>query len=108
MRGTQKRCGAGSLQNPTPLEPQPLITEKSSVISEEQNRYGFVVHAKANKYQVKDAIQKLYDVEVLNVKTSTLPGKIKRFGAKVKKTGKVKRAFVQLGEGQKIEFFKGV
>ena len=87
---------------------KPLITEKSSLATEEDNRYGFVVNTKANKYQVKEAIQALYDVKVLNVKTSTLPGKVKRFGAKVKKTSKEKRAFVQLEEGQKIEFFKGV
>lgn len=87
---------------------KPLITEKTSIISEETNRYGFVVDLKANKNQIKDAVETLYDVKVLNVKTSILPGKMKRAGRFVKKTSKTKKAYVQLAEGQKIEFFKGV
>ncbi|EQC46947.1 50S ribosomal protein L23 [Bacteriovorax sp. Seq25_V] len=87
---------------------KPLITEKSSVITEKENRYGFVVELKANKNQIKSAVEKLYDVKVLNVKTNITPGKVKRAGNKTKKTSKIKKAYVQLAEGQKIEFFKGV
>lgn len=86
----------------------PLITEKASTLNEKQNRYGFKVALKANKNQIKQAIEKLYDVKVLNVKTSILPGKLKRAGKTVKKSPKSKKAFVQLEEGQKIEFFKGI
>lgn len=86
----------------------PLITEKSSALNEKQNRYGFKVELKANKNQIKDAVEKLYDVKVLNVKTSILPGKLKRAGKSVKKSSKTKKAFVQLEQGQKIEFFKGI
>jgi large subunit ribosomal protein L23 len=50
----------------------------------------------------------LYDVKVLNVKTSILPGKQKKSGKSTVKTSKTKKAFVQVEEGQKIEFFKGV
>ena len=87
---------------------KPLITEKASFASEKYNRYGFVVDLKANKHQIKEAVEKLYDVKVLDVKTNIAPGKPKRFGRTTKKTPKTKKAFVQLGEGQKIEFFKGV
>lgn len=87
---------------------KPLITEKTSIISEATNRYGFVVELKASKNQIKTAVESLYDVKVLNVKTSILPGKVKRAGKTVKKTSKTKKAYVQLAEGQKIEFFKGV
>lgn len=76
--------------------------------TERTNRYGFQVALKANKNQIKMAVEKLYNVKVLNVKTSINPGKLKRTGRSVKKTSKIKKAFVQLGEGQKIEFFKGV
>jgi large subunit ribosomal protein L23 len=86
----------------------PLITEKSSTLNEKHNRYGFKVELKANKNQIKQAIERLYDVKVLNVKTSILPGKLKRAGKSVKKNSKVKKAFVQLEDGQKIEFFKGI
>lgn len=87
---------------------KPLITEKASEGSDKQNRFGFVVSLGANKNQIKEAVEKLYDVKVLNVKTSILPGKLKRAGKSVKKTPKTKKAFVQLKEGQRIEFFKGV
>ena len=87
---------------------KPLITEKASKGTEKFNRYAFIVNLKANKNQIKNAIEHLYDVKVLNVKTSIAPGKIKRAGKSVKKTSKLKKAFVQLEEGQRIEFFKGV
>jgi len=87
---------------------KPLITEKTSIIGEGSNKYGFVVDLKANKNQIKKAIETLYDVKVLNVRTSILPGKLKKAGRFVKKTQKTKKAYVQLAEGQKIEFFKGV
>jgi len=87
---------------------KPLITEKSASAQEKTNRYGFRVNLNANKNQIKNAVEMLYDVKVLNIKTSILPGKTKRAGKGVKKTSKVKKAYVQLSEGQKIEFFKGV
>lgn len=87
---------------------KPLITEKASAGSDKFNRFGFVVSLGANKNQIKSAVEKLYDVKVLNVKTSINPGKLVRAGKSVKKTPKTKKAFVQLKEGQRIEFFKGV
>jgi len=87
---------------------KPLITEKATVIAEKNNRYGFVVNIKANKNHVKAAVEKYYNVRVVDVKTSVLPGKLKRAGKAMKKTPKTKKAFIKLAEGQKIEFFKGV
>ena len=87
---------------------KPLITEKASKGTEKFNRFAFIVNLKANKNQIKQAIEHLYDVKVLNVKTCIAPGKIKKAGKSVKKTTKSKKAFIQLEEGQRIEFFKGV
>ena len=87
---------------------KPIITEKASVVTEETNRFGFQVALKANKFQIKNAVEKLYDVKVLDVKTSVRPGKLRRFGRNVKKSQKTKRAFIKLAEGQKIEFFSGI
>ena len=78
------------------------------MMTEQDNRYAFMVDLKANKNQIKQAVEKLYDVKVLNVRTAILPGKVKRFGRYTAKTQKRKKAFVQLADGQKIEFFKGV
>jgi len=87
---------------------RPLMTEKSSDEMENNNRYGFRVQLKANKNQIKKAVEELFDVKVLKVRTSIRPGKLKRAGRKVKKTSSVKNAYVDIEQGQKIEFFKGV
>jgi large subunit ribosomal protein L23 len=87
---------------------RPLITEKATSQTEKFNRFGFQVALKANKHQVKQAVELLYDVKVLDVKSSIKPGKLRRMGKNVKKSPKIKKAFVKLSEGQKIEFFKGI
>ena len=87
---------------------KPLVTEKASLATERNNRFGFVVTLKANKHQIRNAVESLYDVKVLDVRTNITPGKTKRLGKSVKKTGKIKKAYVRLKEGQSIEFFKGV
>ncbi|MCO4794320.1 MAG: 50S ribosomal protein L23 [Bacteriovoracaceae bacterium] len=86
----------------------PLITEKTAVATEKYNRFGFTVELKASKNQIKEAVEKLYDVKVEKVNTNITPGKLKRAGRNIAKSPKVKKAWVQLAEGQKIEFFKGV
>ena len=87
---------------------KPLITEKTSVLTDRYNSFAFIVDLKSNKNQIKNAIETLYDVKVLSIKTSINPGKVKRAGKQVKKTSSFKKAFVQLAEGQSIEFFKGI
>lgn len=87
---------------------KPLITEKVSAESEANNRYGFVVNLKANKNQIKNAVEAFYDVKVVGVKTAIIPGKVKRTAKSHKKTSSYKKALVQLAQGQKIEFFKGI
>lgn len=87
---------------------KPLLTEKSSIVTENTNRYVFKVQTKANKYQVKDAVEKMFDVKVVNVRTAVLPGKVKRSGKGHSKTSSWKKAYVQIAEGQKLELFKGI
>ncbi|HXH30966.1 MAG TPA: 50S ribosomal protein L23 [Bacteriovoracaceae bacterium] len=87
---------------------KPLLTEKTSKVTEDFNRYAFVVNIKSNKNQIKSAVEKFFDVKVTNVRTSVLPGKTKRAGKGHKKSSTMKKAYVQLQDGQKIEFFKGI
>ena len=87
---------------------KPLVTEKANRTSDSFNRYGFEVSVDASKNLIKAAVEKFYDVKVLDVKTSIVPGRIKRVRRAVFKTPKRKKAFAQLAEGQKIDFFKGV
>ncbi len=87
---------------------KPLLTEKTSKETEAFNRYAFVVNLRANKNHIKNAVEKYFDVKVLSVRTSTLPGKSKRTARGYKKSPSTKKAYVQLQDGQKIEFFKGI
>ena len=80
----------------------PVITEKAAV--EEQNgKYTFKVSTKANKTQIKQAIEKIFNVKVESVNTINVKPKKKRVGRYVGKTNRVKKAIVKLSEGSSIE-----
>ena len=80
----------------------PIITEKSASLKE-NNTYVFSVDIKANKTQIKDAIEKIFNVHVENVNTVNVKSKKKRVGRYVGKTNKVKKAIVKLQKGSSIE-----
>lgn len=87
---------------------KPIISEKTTDMTEKLSRYGFLVALKSNKNQIKKAVENQYDVRVTKVWTSIRSGKKKRAGSIIKKLSGTKRAYVELAEGQKIELFKGV
>lgn len=87
---------------------KPLLTEKTTEATELNNIYGFAVDRKANKNQIKAAVEELFDVKVLKIRTAVMPGKIKRFGKLTKKGSSWKKAYVQVQEGQKIELYKNI
>lgn len=92
---------------------QPIITEKQTDITEEMsNRYGFKVARNANKSQIKEAVEKMYDVNVVSVNTINYDGKRKsRFtkgGLIEGRTPAFKKAIVTLKEGQVIDFFSNI
>ncbi len=82
---------------------KPLLTERSMSRLEESNTYVFEVHMKANKVQVRNAVEKLFDVKVLSVNTAKVPGKTRRRGRTVTKMPDWRKAFVKLAEGDAIE-----
>jgi large subunit ribosomal protein L23 len=85
---------------------KPLVTEKSTQ-QKEQNQYVFEVMREANKVEIQKAIEKLFKVTVLQVRTSNVLGKIKRLGRKQGKRQDWKKAIVTLKEGDRIDFFEG-
>lgn len=85
---------------------KPLITEKSSALAEVAGQYAFEVALDANKFQIRDAVQRIFNVKVDNVRTSVVHGKFKRFGRTIAKRPNWKKAIVTVAEGQKIEFFQ--
>ena len=81
----------------------PVITEKSMNAMAEK-KYTFLVHPEANKSQIKEAVEKMFEgTKVASVNTMNLDGKNKRRGMVVGKTAKTKKAIVTLAEGQTIE-----
>ncbi len=77
----------------------PCLTEKAALMQEEDGKIVFKVHPKANKIEVKNAVELMFNVKVKDVKTVTLHGKKKRVGKTVGFTSDWKKAYVTLSEG---------
>ena len=91
---------------------KPVITEKMTAISEKLNRYAFIVDVRANKLQIKQAVQELYGVQVAAVNTMRYDGKLK---SRYTKAGMIegrrdafKKAIVTLAKGETIDFFSNI
>lgn len=87
---------------------KPLITEKSSIGREEQNLATFAVDPRATKHDIRRAVESLFDVDVITVRTMRQPRKAKRVGMNIGRRAEWKKAIVELAEGHSIEFFEGV
>jgi len=87
---------------------RPLVTEKSSIGREEQNIATFAVDPRATKHEIQRAVEELFDVRVVKVRTMRQPRKKRRVGAVIGRRAEWKKAMVELAEGQSIEFFEGV
>jgi large subunit ribosomal protein L23 len=94
--------------NPHQVLRRPLVTEKSTVARDELNVVTFAVDPRANKHEIRHAVETLFDVKVLDVRTMRMPRKSRRLGRFVGRRAEWKKAVVRLAQGQKIEFFEGV
>ena len=86
---------------------RPLITEKAERAREAAHAYAFEVHRDATKIQVKQAVEKLFNVHVLSVRTAIARGKNKRVGKTLGRRPNWKKAFVTLKDGDTIALFEG-
>ena len=91
---------------------KPIVTEKFTIMGEKLNRYGFVVDKRANKIQIKEAVEGLYGVTVAAVNTLGYAGKVK---SRFTKSGVIdgqrsayKKAVITLAEGEKIDFYSNI
>ncbi|NLP58281.1 50S ribosomal protein L23 [Lutibacter sp. B1] len=91
---------------------KPIITEKATNDSELFNRYAFVVDKKANKLEIKTAVEQAYGVSIESVKTMNYPvnrkTKYTKSGIVQAKSGAYKKAIVQLAEGENIDFYSNI
>lgn len=86
----------------------PIVTEKSVDLMDEL-KYTFRVDRRANKHEIKNAVEKIFDVKVKSVNTINVSGKVRRRGLQVGKTPDWKKAIVTLTEdSNEIEFFEGM
>jgi large subunit ribosomal protein L23 len=85
-----------------------LVTEKSNIAREEMNVVTLAVNPRATKYDIRNAVESLFGVQVLEVHTMRQPRKSKKVGKFTGRKPEWKKAIVRLAEGQSIEFFEGV
>ena len=88
---------------------KPIISEKAEILSSEMRQYSFIVNKKANKTEIRKAVQDMYSVKVASVNTLTMPGKSKtrntRSGVLKGTMSSYKKAVVKLQAGEEIDFF---
>jgi len=91
---------------------KPIITEKMTAISEKLNKYAFIVDVRANKLQIKAAVEELYGVKVSAVNTMRYDGKVKsrytKAGVVAGQRDAFKKAIVTLAKGETIDFFSNI
>ena len=93
--------------NPYDIIKRPLITEKTSIQKENYNQITFEVDRKANRVEIKRAIENIFNVNVATVKTMQIKGKTKQRGRIVGKRRDWKKSIVKLMPGERIDFFEG-
>jgi len=87
---------------------RPVISEKADSQREFENVYTFEVHQNANKFEVKSAVEKVFNVQVKEVRVNVVRGKMRRVGKTAGRRRNWKKAFVTLKEGHQIDLFEGV
>ena len=93
--------------NPTDVVRGPVITEKGTLVNEAGNQVVFRVHPRANKVEIRRAVETLFKVHVEKVRTSRQLGKMRRVGRHMGRRPDWKKAYVTLAEGSRIDFFEG-
>jgi len=96
------------MKKPEEVILRPLVTEKGNMLQENSNQVVFRVAKDANKIDIRMAVEKLFGVKVVAVKTFRTPSRWRRVGQNIGKRPSWKKAIVRLREGDRIEFFTGV
>ena len=86
---------------------RPVVTEKTNIQKEVFNQFTFEVDRKANRVEIKKAVEDIFNVKVIGVKTMQVQGKTRRRGRIIGKRRNWKKAIVTLMPGQRIDFFEG-
>ncbi len=96
----------GIVKNLREVIRRPLITERATQLQEASGKYSFEVDRRANKIDVKRAVEAMFDVQVTKINTTSVRGKVKRLGRFVGRRSDWKKAIVTLDDGQSIDIFE--
>ena len=105
LRRPPKYERSGPVLDPYQVVIRPLITEKATHLSERHNAYTFEVNPLVTKTEIKAAIEALFNVKVLNVRTQNRRGKMRRYRLKLGRMRNWKKAIVSLHEEFRIDFY---
>ena len=98
------------MRDPREVIVRPVVTERSMELStnEDDRQYAFIVAKDANKVEIKNAVEKLFNVSVAQVNTMNYRGKARRVGRHLGKRAAYKKAIVRLADGESIDVYEGV
>ncbi len=105
LRRAPKYQRSGPVLDPYQVVVRPLITEKATHLSERHNAYTFEVNPLATKTEIKHAVETLFNVKVLDVRTQNRRGKLRRYRLKLGRMRNWKKAIVSLHEEYRIDFY---
>jgi large subunit ribosomal protein L23 len=86
---------------------RPVVTERSTELADDRGAYTFIVNRDANKIEIRQAVEALFDVKVKTVRTANYRGKWRRVGMAYGKKAAYKKAVVTLADGERIDVYEG-
>ena len=96
------------MRDPRQVIVRPVVTERSTALADDSGKYTFIVSRDANKIEIKNAVQTLFDVKVRDVRTAVFRGKLRRVGRSSGHKPGFKKAVVTLVEGERIDVYEGI
>lgn len=87
---------------------RPVVTERTTLLADEQDAFTFIVAQDANKIEIRRAIEQLFEVRVRSVRTMNYRGKVRRVGRNTGRRPGFKKAIVKLVEGERIDVYEGI
>ena len=96
------------MRDPREIIVRPVVTEESAMLQENQRTYTFLVAKDANKMEIRNAVQTLFEVKVEAVRTANYQGKWRRLGRSIGRKPTFKKAVVRIAEGDSIDVYEGI
>lgn len=96
------------MRDPRDVIIRPVVTERSTLLADDNDAFTFIVAKDANKPEIRNAVERLFDVKVRSVNTMRYRGKVKRLGRNTGRRPSFKKAIVTLVEGERIDVYEGI